>query len=92
MFMAVLLFTGLGTVPTWHEIPAHITTVNVSAFALSIITFLKTMYTAKPRDPNVGTRRTDPNPTAPIVSVGGEPTAVPPVNPGRPVDPEKANP
>ncbi len=87
LFVATLLLTGLGQITTWHSIPSAITPLSVSAFGLSVLTFIRTMYTAKPRDPKVGTRATDPMPTAPLVNVGGQAEPIPPVNPGRPVDP-----
>lgn len=97
LFMAVLLFTGLGTVETWEAIPRYITPAAVSTFALAVLTFVKTMYTQKPRDPNVGERRTDPNATVSVVekrSLGGGTTIVPVAvpNPGRPVDPDAPKP
>lgn len=93
LFMAVLLLTGLGTVETWEAIPAKITPAAVSTFGLAVATFLKTMYTPKPRDPNVGERRSDPLPTVPVTekrSLGGGTTVVPAVveTPGRPLDPD----
>lgn len=92
LFLSVLLLTGLGTVTTWDQIPARITPAAVSSFGLAVATFLKTMYTNKPRDPQFGTRSTDPNATVPVVekrSLGGGTTLVPAVveTPGRPVDP-----
>lgn len=94
MFVAVLLFTGLGTVTSWDAIPTYITPGSVSTFALAVLTFIKTMYTAKPRDPNIGERRSDPNRTVPVVGVtttSGKTVIVPAAveNPGRPIDDQK---
>ena len=88
MFVLTLLMTGLGQISSWNNIPAAITPISVSAFGLSVLTFLRTMYTAKPRDPSIGTRRSDPLNTQPVVNVGGHAEPVPPVTPGRPVDPD----
>jgi hypothetical protein len=90
LFVLTLLLTGLAQVQDWDHVTSAITPVSVSGFGLGVLTFIKTMYTAKPRDPNVGTRRSDPMPTAPIVNVGGHQEPVPPVTPGRPVDPDAA--
>ncbi len=99
LFVATLTLTGLGTVKTWDAIWASITPQSVSTFGLAITVFAKTMYTQKPRDPNVGERRSDPNPTVPVVekkTLGGGTVVVPAVveNPGRPTEdqPEKKDP
>ena len=90
LFVCTLLLTGLGTVATWQDIPHAINPTNVAGFGLSVLTFLKTMYTPPPRDTSIGTRASDPNPTAPIVQTGpNTAVAVPPVNPGRPTEPPK---
>lgn len=97
LFVSVLLLTGLGTVETWQVIPERITPPAVASFGLAVATFLKTMYTAKPRDTQFGTRSTDPNSTVAVVekkNLGGVTTVVPTVvpNPGRPVDPDAPKP
>lgn len=97
MFVAVLLFTGLGTVTSWQDIPKYITPGAVSTFALAVLTFIKTMYTNKPRDPNVGERRSDPLNTVPVTekrTIGGGTQVVPAVveTPGRPIDPNAPTP
>lgn len=58
LFVASLLFTGLGQITSWEEIPRSITPVSVSGFAMAVLTFLRTMYTQKPRQP-FGERRGD---------------------------------
>lgn len=90
LFVATLAFTGLGTVETWDQVPLRIGPPAVATFALSVLTFVRTMYTQKPRDPNVGERRSDPNPTIPVVEnhTRAGKTITPAVveNPGRPLE------
>lgn len=90
LFVAATLLVGLGSVKDWHSIMDSITPANVSGFGLAVLTFIRTMYTAKPRDPEVGTRRSDPEDTAPLVQVSpGVVRPVPPVTAGRPTEPQK---
>jgi len=66
MFIATLAFTGLATVDTWQQVPLSMSPSAVSSFALAVLTFIKTMYTQKPRDPiEARERRTDPKPVDP---------------------------
>ena len=88
LFIASTLLVGLGSVADWHHVFSGITPANVSGFGLGILTFIRTMYTAKPRDPNIGTRSTDPAPTAPLIVTPTKVIPVPPVTPGRPTEPE----
>ena len=92
LFVATLLLTGLGQVAKWEDVTHAITPLGVSSFGLAVLTFIRTMYTQKPRDPSVGTRRSDPLPTAPVVTVDGQAEPIPPVTPGRPLDPDKPKP
>ncbi len=90
LFVASTLLVGLSSLASWHDVWAALTPGNVGGFGLGLVAFFRTMYTNKPRDPNVGERRSDPNPTAPVVQVGPNTVVpVPPVTAGRPVDPTK---
>jgi len=93
LFVGTILLTGLGQVDKWGDIMNAMTPASVGGFGLACLTFLKTMYTNRPRDPQVGERRTDPLNTVPVVerkTFTGT-TVVPAVveNPGRPVDDQK---
>lgn len=59
LFMGTILLTGLGQIQAWSDIPAALTPASVAGFGLAVLTFLKTMYTQKPREP-YGERRSDP--------------------------------
>lgn len=79
---------GITATTRWSDVPALFTVANTIGFFISTLGFLRASVTNAARDPNVGTRSTDPAPTERIVA--GRP--VPPVVPGRPVEPEKENP
>lgn len=83
---------GLTASTKWADIPAMLTPLVVIGFLVSLGGFLRASQTNAARDPTLGTRATDPNPTAPLVKVDHHVEAVPPVNPGRPVDPDKKEP
>ena len=90
IFVLGALITAAGITATthWADIPAMLTPAVVIGFLVSVFGFLRASNTNAGRDPSVGTRATDPNPTAPLVIDRGHVEAVPPVNPGRPVDPD----
>jgi hypothetical protein len=73
----------------WGDVPNLFTPATVIGFLISIMGFLRASVTNAARDPKMGTRASDPEPTAPLERVGNTVVPVPPVNPGRPVDPEK---
>lgn len=79
---------GITATTRWADVPGLFTVANTLGFVISTAGFLRASVTNAARDPNVGTRSTDPAPTERLI--GGRP--VPPVVPGRPVEPEKENP
>ena len=85
---AFVTAAGITSSTHWADIPAMLTPAVVIGFALSVFGFIRASNTNAGRDPSVGTRKTDPLPTAPLVIDQGHVEPVPPVNPGRPVDPD----
>ncbi len=89
IFLAgAVLAVGVTAATQWNDVPKLFTPAIVLGFIISTAGFLKASLTDKARNPELGTRKTDPSPTAPLVQVDHHIEAVPPVNPGRPVDPE----
>jgi hypothetical protein len=87
---AVITGAGITASTHWGDIPALLTPVVVIGFLITVGGFLRAAQTTAARDPKLGTRESDPLPTAPIMQVGPNTVApVPPVTPGRPVEPEK---
>jgi hypothetical protein len=80
---------GITAGTSWTQVPSLFTPATVIGFLIATFGFLRSANTNAARDPALGTRATDPSPTAPLVQVDHHIEAVPPVNPGRPVDPEK---
>jgi hypothetical protein len=66
-----------------------LTPLVVIGFLVSVGGFLRATQTNAARNPAIGTRASDPNPTAPLVMDRGQVEPIPPVTAGRPVDPEK---
>ena len=83
------LITGLGITAStpWTDIPKLFTPLVTFGQIISILGFLLQTATTNPRDPSVGTRSTDPLPTARVVPVDGHAEPIPPVTPGRPTEP-----
>jgi hypothetical protein len=94
IFLAgAVLAVGVTAATSWADMVKLFTPAIVLGFLISTAGFLKASNTNAARDPTLGTRRSDPNPTAPLVEVGPNAVApVPPVTAGRPVDPEKKEP
>ncbi len=74
------------------SVPALFTPATTIGFLISVMGFLRASMTDKARDPTFGSRSTDPNPTERVVKVGGAVMPVPPVTPGRPLDPDAPKP
>ena len=83
---------GITASTQWGQVPHLFTPATTIGFLVSTLGFMRASNTNAARNPELGTRSTDPSPTERVVPVGNINVAVPPVNPGRPVDPEKANP
>lgn len=81
---------GITASTHWGDVPALFTPATVIGFLISVMGFLRASVTTAARDPNLGTRSTDPSPTERVVRVGGQNVPVPPVTPGRPLDPDAA--
>jgi hypothetical protein len=77
---------GITASTHWGDVPNLFTPATVIGFLISVGGFLRATKTPEARDPKVGTRESDPLPTAPIVIDQGHVEPVPPVNPGRPVE------
>jgi hypothetical protein len=95
IFMLGGLVTSLSITSStaWAEIPRLFTPFTTIGFALTILGFLLQTATGEPRDPKRGTRASDPLPTVAVdTSKKGEVDLVPPVTPGRPVDPDTKEP
>jgi hypothetical protein len=94
-YLDLLIFIGgLATaissfVPdTWAAIPAAMTPKVVLGLVIAASGYAKSVSSDRPRDASVGTRRSDPFPTAPVAEVDGQAVPMPPVTAGRPVDPD----
>lgn len=87
-------FTAIGITATtgWAQVPSLFTPANTIGFLVSTLGFMRASNTNAARDPELGTRSTDPAPTERVVQVGSKTIPVPPVTPGRPVDPEAPKP
>ncbi len=83
---------GITASTQWTQVPDLFTPATVIGFLISVMGFLRASVTDKARNPEMGTRATDPAPTERVVQVGSKTVAVPPVTPGRPVDPETKEP
>ena len=79
---------GITASTQWGQVPSLFTPATTIGFVVSALGFLRASNTNAARDPAVGTRSTDPSPTERVVQVGSKTVPVPPVTPGRPVDPE----
>ena len=86
--------TAIGITATthWGDVPGLFTVANTIGFLISVMGFLRASVTDKARDPTLGSRSTDPAPTERVVKVGSTVVPVPPVTPGRPVDPDATKP
>jgi len=79
---------GITASTHWGEVPGLFTPATTIGFLVSTLGFLRASVTDKARDPQLGTRSTDPEPTERVVKVKGKTVPIPPVTPGRPVDPD----
>jgi hypothetical protein len=88
------LITSLSITATthWGDLPRLFTPFTTIGFLVTVLGFLLQTATGEPRDPKRGTRATDPEDTERVVQVGNKVVAVPPVVPGRPVDPDAPKP
>lgn len=90
IFLAgAVLAVGVTAATSWPDMLKLFTPAIVLGFVISTAGFLKASNTSAGRDPTLGTRATDPAPTERVMKVGPVNVAIPPVTPGRPVDPEK---
>jgi glycerol uptake facilitator-like aquaporin len=90
IFLAgAVLAVGITAATQWQDLPKLFTPAIVLGFVISTAGFLKASVTNAARNPDIGTRSTDPNPTERVVQVGQATIPVPPVTPGRPVESPK---
>lgn len=75
---------GITATTQWSQVPGLFTVANTLGFVISTAGFLRASMTNAARDPQRGTRSTDPAPTERVVQVGNAVVPVPPVTPGRP--------
>jgi hypothetical protein len=83
---------GITASTHWGEVPGLFTPATTIGFLVSLLGFLRASVTTAARNPELGTRSTDPAPTERVVQVGSKVVPVPPVTPGRPVDPDLKEP
>ncbi len=83
---------GITASTHWGDVPGLFTVANTIGFLISVMGFLRASVTNAARNPDLGTRSTDPAPTERVKVVGDKVVPVPPVTPGRPVDPEAPKP
>jgi hypothetical protein len=88
VFVLGAIITGAGITASthWADIPSLFTPLVVIGLLISMGGFLRATKTPEARDPSIGTRESDPLPTASIVVDRGHVEPVPPVNPGRPLE------
>ena len=93
LFGGMISTFGITSSTSWAMLPHLFTPLATIGYLVSLLGFLLQTATNRPRDPNVGQRRSDPNPTAPLEQIApGVVQPVPPVTPGRPLDPEAPKP
>jgi len=83
---------GITASTHWGEVPGLFTPATTIGFLVSLLGFLRASVTTAARNPDLGTRSTDPAPTERVMDVKGKIVPVPPVTPGRPVDPDLKEP
>jgi len=83
---------GITASTQWAQVPDLFTPATTIGFAVSTLGFLRASVTTAARNPELGTRSTDPAPTERIVKLGDKTVPVPPITPGRPVDPDLKEP
>jgi hypothetical protein len=83
---------GITASTHWGEVPGLFTPATTIGFLVSLLGFLRASVTTAARNPELGTRSTDPAPTERVMDVKGKIVPVPPVTPGRPVDPDLKEP
>ena len=83
---------GITASTHWGEVPGLFTPATTIGFLVSLLGFLRASVTTAARNPELGTRSTDPAPTERVMEVKGKTVPVPPVTPGRPVDPDMKEP
>jgi hypothetical protein len=88
----VISTLGITASTPWADLPKLLTPLTTLGLGISLLGFLLQTATNKPRDPTLGTRSTDPADTERVVQVGQKVVPVPPINPGRPVDPDLKEP
>ena len=74
---------GITASTRWYDVPNLFTPATVIGFLISVMGFLRASQTNAARDPEFGTRKSDPNPTVQVEQVGPNTVvAVPPVTAG----------
>jgi len=84
--LGAITAVGITASTQWGQVPSLFTPATTIGFAVSTLGFLRASVTNAARNPDIGTRSTDPNPTERVVQVGQATIPVPPVTPGRPVE------
>jgi hypothetical protein len=90
--LGAIAAVGITASTQWAQVPALFTPATTIGFGVSLFAFLRASVTNAARNPELGTRSTDPAPTERVVQVGAKVVPVPPVTPGRPVDPDTKEP
>jgi len=90
--LGAITAVGITASTQWGQVPSLFTPATTIGFAVSTLGFLRASVTNAARDPALGTRSTDPEPTERVVQIGSKVIPIPPTNPGRPVDPDKEQP
>jgi len=72
----------------WGDVPGLFTVANTIGFLISTMGFLRASVTTAARNPELGTRSSDPEDTERVKQVGSRTIPIPPMTPGRPVDPD----
>lgn len=89
LFGGMTATLGITASTPWSDLPKLFTPLTTFGMIVSILGFMLQTATNSPRDPTVGTRSTDPLPTAAIVEDRrGQAVPIPPATPGRPTEPE----
>lgn len=88
----VISTLGITASTPWADLPKLLTPLTTLGLGISLLGFLLQTATNKPRDPAFGTRSTDPENTERVRKIGPVSVPVPPVIPGRPLDPDAKEP
>src|SRR5678815_3636811 len=90
--LGAITAVGITASTHWGDVPGLFTPATTIGFLVSTLGFLRASVTTAARNPELGTRSTDPEDTERVKKIGPIVLPVPPVTPGRPLDPDAKEP